>query len=279
MSIVLITGCSSGFGMLAALEFARRGDRVFASMRNTAKSGALDGAAQLDDLKLEVIQLDVNDESSVQQAVQHVVDSAGRIDVLVNNAGIGKQGPLEEFDDDEVKAVFETNVFGAIRAMRAVLPHMRAQNGGCIINVSSLAGVVSPPYESVYSASKHALEAASESLYYEVQPWNIRVSLIEPGGFETEIERNMQPPRRHGEGSPYLAREQRFREALTRLPAAGARGNAKDVANLIVEVAHTEKPKLRYLAGQDAELVASVRKQLDDEAYEQAMRTSLDFWD
>jgi NAD(P)-dependent dehydrogenase (short-subunit alcohol dehydrogenase family) len=279
MPIVLITGCSSGFGLLAALEFARRGDHVFASMRNTAKSAALDVAAKSEGLDIDVLQLDVNDESSVQQAVKQVIASAGRIDVLVNNAGIGKQGPLEEFDDDEINAVFETNVFGAFRTMRAVLPVMRAQNAGRIINVSSLAGVIAPPYESVYSASKHALEAASEALYYEVQPWNIRVSLIEPGGYETEIERNMQPPRRHGEGSPYLEREQRFRESLTRLPAAGARGDAHEVARLIVDVAHAENPKLRYLAGQDAELVAGVRKQLDDEAYEQAMRTSLNFWD
>jgi NAD(P)-dependent dehydrogenase (short-subunit alcohol dehydrogenase family) len=279
MAIVLITGCSSGFGLLAALEFARKGDRVFASMRDTSKSGGLDEAKRREELDVEVLQLDVNDEASVQRAVQQVIDAAGRIDVLVNNAGIGKQGPLEAFDDDEVKALFETNFFGALRAVRAVLPQMRAQNGGTIVNVSSLAGVIAPPFESIYSASKHALEAASESLHYEVQPWNIRVSLIEPGGFETEIERNMQPPRRHGEGSPYIEREQRFREALTRLPAAGARGDAQVVAELIVEAAHAEKPKLRYLAGQDAEMVAGARKQLDDEAYEQAMRTALDFWD
>jgi NAD(P)-dependent dehydrogenase (short-subunit alcohol dehydrogenase family) len=279
MPVVLITGCSSGFGMLAALEFARKGDRVFASLRDTSKSNMLDEAAQREEIPIEVLELDVNHETSVQRAVQHVIENAGHIDVLVNNAGIGKQGPLEAFDDGEVKAVFETNFFGAMRTMRAVLPHMRERNSGRIINVSSLAGVIAPPYESVYSASKHALEAASEALSYEVSPWNIRVSLIEPGGFDTEIERNMRPPRRHGEGSPYLEREQRFRQALTGLPAAGARGDPQEVASLIVDVAHAERPKLRYLAGQDAELVAGVRKQLDDEAYEQAMRTTLDFWD
>jgi NAD(P)-dependent dehydrogenase (short-subunit alcohol dehydrogenase family) len=127
MAVVVITGCSSGFGKLTALEFARRGNRAFATMRNTAKDGPLQAEAAAAGVSVEVLQLDVNERASVEKAVAEVIKRAGRIDVLVNNAGISTYGPIEDFDDDEVTGVFQTNVFGVIRIARAVLPHMRAQ--------------------------------------------------------------------------------------------------------------------------------------------------------
>ena len=279
MAVVLITGCSSGFGLLSALHFARKGDRVFASMRDPAKGAALEEAARKENLAIEVIQLDVKDEQSVAAAVRQVIDGAGRIDVLVNNAGIGHHGPLEETDDDELREIFETNFFGTMRAIRHVVPKMREQRSGTIVNVSSLAGRVPSPFQGVYSASKFALEAASESLYFELHPFGVRVLLIEPGGFETNIENSRRHPRRFTEGSPYLDLDRRFSEALTRLPAAGARGDPQEVAELIYTAVHDAEPKLRYLAGQDAEMVAGLKKQLDDAQFEQAMRQALDFWD
>ena len=279
MAVVLITGCSSGFGKLAALQFARKGDHVFASMRNTSKAGDLEQAKRAEKLQLDVVQLDVTDEQSVANAVRQVIDAAGRIDVLVNNAGIGAHGPLEETDDAELREVFNTNFFGAMNVIRHVVPKMREQHSGTIVNVSSLAGRVPPPFTGAYSASKFALEAASESLHFELHPFGIRVVLIEPGGFETNIEQNRRVARRFTEGSPYLELEARFTQSLQKLPAADVRGDPQDVAEMIYNSVHDETPKLRYLVGQDAEMIGGLKKQLDDEQFEQTMRQALDFWD
>ena len=279
MAVVLITGCSSGFGLLAALQFARKGDQVYATMRNPAKAGELEKAKSEEKLAIEVLQLDVTDEASVTSAVRQVIDAAGRIAVLVNNAGIGAHGPVEETDDDEAKEIFETNFFGALRTIRAVLPQMREQKAGTIVNVSSLAGRVSPPFDGIYSASKFALEAATEALHYEVHPFGIRVALVEPGGFETNIGNTRRVPRRYTEGSPYAEYDQRFEQALSRLPTQGERADPQVVAEAIYNAVHDETPKLRYLVGQDAEMIGGLRRQMDDEQFEQTMRQTLDFWD
>ncbi len=279
MSVVLITGCSSGFGKLAALEFARRGDTVFASMRNTAKSGPLLEEAKAAGLSLEVVPLDVTARASVESAVSDVLRRAGRLDVLVNNAGVGTHGPVEDFDDDEFQKIFNTNVYGVIRVTRAVLPAMREQRSGTIVNVSSVAGRVAAPYGGVYSASKHAVEALSDALYYELHPFGIRVVVIEPGGFETEIQSKSLLPRRFNEGSPYVEFERRFSEATVKLPGAGQPGDARVVANAIADAAKADQPKRRQLVGQDAELIGGLHKQMSDEDFEKAMRTTLDVWD
>ena len=279
MATILITGCSSGFGKLAALQFARKGDTVYASMRNTSKGTELEEARKSEELKIELLQLDVTDEASVKAAVAKVISEAGQIDVLVNNAGIGAHGPIEETDDDEAKEIFETNFFGALRTMRTVLPHMREKKAGTIVNVSSLAGRVGPPFDGIYAASKFALEAASEALYYEIHPFGVRVLLIEPGGFVTNIGDTRRIPRRFGEGSPYAELDQRFEQALTRLPTGGERGDAQVVAEAIYDAVHDEEPKLRYLVGADAEMIGGLRQQLDDEQFEKTIRQALDFWD
>lgn len=279
MSVVLITGCSSGFGKLAAVEFARRGDTVFASMRNPAKSGPLLDAAKAAGVSVEVVELDVTDARSVEAAVADVLRRAGRIDVLVNNAGLGIHGPLEDSDDDEVQRVFDTNVFGLLRVTRAVAPHMRAQAAGTIVNVSSLAGKVTAPFGGVYSASKHAVESISDALHFELHPFGVRVVLVEPGGFETEFGANRVMQRRFTEGSAYAELERRFEERTSRLPGAGERADAQLVANVIVDAAKAEQPKRRYLVGQDAEMIGGLHKQMSDDDFEKAMRTALDFWD
>lgn len=279
MAVAVITGCSSGFGKLTALEFARRGNRVFATMRNTAKDGPLQAEAAAAGVSVEVLQLDVNDRASVEKAVAEVIRRAGRIDVLVNNAGITTQGPIEDFDDDEVAAIFETNVFGVIRVTRAVLPHMRAHKSGTIVTVGSLSGKVAPPYGGIYAASKHAVEALADALYYEVHPFGIRVVLVDPGGFETEISNNSGPARRFTEGSAYIELARRFGEAYTKLPGRGERANAQIVAEAIVDAVEAEQPKRCYFVGQDAELIAGLHKQMSDEDFEKAMRTMLDWWD
>jgi NAD(P)-dependent dehydrogenase (short-subunit alcohol dehydrogenase family) len=265
--------------MLAALEFARRGDSVYATMRNTAKADRLRTGAEAAGVSVEVLQLDVNDGNSVDAAIAEVIGREGRIDILVNNAGIGTHGPIEDFEDDEVLAVFDTNVFGVMRVTRSVLPHMRSQGSGTIVTVGSLAGKVTAPFGGVYAASKHAVEAMSDALYYELHPFGIRVVMIEPGGFETEIETNLRPARRFNEGSAYLETERRYAEASERLPGGGQRADAQIVADVIVDAAKAEQPKRRYLVGKDAELIAGLQKRMSDEEFEQAMRTTLDIWD
>lgn len=279
MSIVLITGCSTGFGKLAALEFARRGDTVFATMRDTRKAGPLRSEAEAARLSVDVLPLDVTDAASVVRAVADVIARAGRIDVLVNNAGVGTHGPVEDYDDEEVEAIFDTNVLGVVRVTRAVAPHMRKQRSGTIINVSSLAGKVTAPFGGVYSATKHALEALSDALYYELHPFGVRVVVIEPGGFATEFGNNVRPARRFTEGSAYVALERGFQEAQTRLPGRGEAADAHTVALAIADAAKAEQPKRRYLVGSDASLIGGLHKQMSDEDFEKAMRTTLDFWD
>jgi NAD(P)-dependent dehydrogenase (short-subunit alcohol dehydrogenase family) len=279
MAVVLITGCSSGFGKHTAVEFARRGDTVFASMRNTGKSGTLLAEAKEAGVAVEVLQLDVTNQSSVDAAVSAVVKTAGRIDVLVNNAGVSVTGPIESCDDDEITRIFETNVFGLIRVTRAVLPVMRAQRSGTIVNVSSLGGTVSVPYLGVYCASKHAVEALTDTWHYELHPFGIRAFSIQPGGFETEITNNNGPARRFTDASPYMEYEQRYAASLTRIPTTGTPRDARDVAKAIVEVVNDPGAKRRHLVGQDAQLIGGLHKQASDEDFEKAMRTTLDYWE
>ena len=279
MAIVLITGCSRGIGLLTALHFGRNGHAVFASMRNTALKEELETTARKEKLPIEIVQLDVTEDASVRSAVARVLSSAGTIDVLVNNAGFGYLGPLEDADLDEARQVFETNFFGPLRLTQAVLPTMRARRSGTIVNVSSLAGVIAEPYNGVYAASKHALEAASEVLHFECHPFGIRVALIEPGGYDTRGYWRARKEARFAKDSPHLEYGQRFMEALrTKLPGASQPGDPRVVAKAIYDAAFTDRPKLRYPVGEEADLVR-LRHELDDEAFEQVMRKTLDIWD
>lgn len=188
MAVVLITGCSTGIGLEAALAFARRGDTTYASMRNLGKADGLRARAAAEGLTIEVVQLDVTDDDSVTSAVRSIEDRHGAIDVLVNNAGIGSSGPIELIDLAEAAAVYDTNIWGAIRTVRAVLAAMRSKGSGVIINVTSVASrVPGTPYGGFYSSSKHALATLSEALAWEVAPFGIRVACVEPGFFATEI--------------------------------------------------------------------------------------------
>lgn len=176
--VILVTGASSGIGRAIASRLVRAGHRVFGTSRNP-KSPNQDG--------IEMLALDVTQDESVAACVAEVIARAGKLDVLINNAGVELLGALEETHINEAKALFETNFFGVMRMVNAVLPTLRAQRSGLIINISSVAGFTSPPFQGIYSASKHALEGYSESLFYELEPFNIRVALIEPGIFNSGI--------------------------------------------------------------------------------------------
>jgi NAD(P)-dependent dehydrogenase (short-subunit alcohol dehydrogenase family) len=198
--------------------------------------------------------------------------------VLINNAGIEVRGPVEACDDALARRQFDTNLFGTLRVMRAVLPRMRERRRGTIVNVSSLAGLVARPYGGLYSATKHAIEAVSEAMQMEVKPFGIRIVLIEPGQYATELNGNMETADAFTPGSPYWDHSAAFDVALRRL-AGGAAADPQEVAALIYDAVHDPQPKLRYLAGADAHMAATAYRQLDFEQYEQAMRVAMNWND
>ncbi len=181
-AVVLVTGVSSGIGRAAAERFAQRGCRVFGTVRAMAKAQPIAG--------VQLVEMDVRDEASVQRAVQSIIDSAKRVDVLVNNAGISMLGAVEETSLAEAAALFNTNVLGILRTARAVLPQMRDQRSGRIVNISSVLGFLPAPYMGLYAASKHAVEGLSESLDHEVRQFGIRVVLVEPAFTKSNLDAN-----------------------------------------------------------------------------------------
>ena len=270
MGVVLVTGCSSGFGLLTAVSFARRGDRVFATMRDTAKSGDLMAAASAAGVTVEVMALDVTDDASVTTGIAGILADAGQIDVLVNNAGVGARAAIEMYPDRVVRDVFETNVFGVWRMVRAVLPGMRERGSGAIVNVSSIAGLVAPPFNGLYSSTKHALEAMTEAMAFEVETFGVRVALIEPGYFQTNIGVNVAAKTVLTDTSPYAEAERQAVERMHEAVAGG--GDPQVVADLIVEAATTEAPRLRWLAGDDAQAMATARRTMSESQWAELIR-------
>jgi NAD(P)-dependent dehydrogenase (short-subunit alcohol dehydrogenase family) len=274
MAVALITGCSSGIGKHTALEMARRGYRVFATMRNLEGASHLRADAAKENLDIAIVQLDVTDPDSVTRAIDHAVRESGRIDVLVNNAGIGTAGPLEDFTDEDIETVFETNFFGAVRTTRAVLPTMRSQRSGTIIMMSSISGLRTFNFMSIYSASKFALEAASNGLRYELRPFGIRVVLIEPGNYRTRIGPNMRYPHRlrltYRDTCDPLYAAMMAKQAQPSTPNFPL-GDAHDIAKLAADIAQAEAPKARYLIGKDAEYWM----EMGDDEFEQRLGESM----
>jgi NAD(P)-dependent dehydrogenase (short-subunit alcohol dehydrogenase family) len=272
--VALLSGCSSGFGLLAAIELAGAGFRVFASMRSLQKRGRLDAAARSAGVDVEVVALDVTRSDSIDRAVSDVVARAGAIDVLVNNAGYGIGGFVEELSMEELREQFETNFFGLVALTKAVLPGMRERRSGRVINVSSIGGRVAVPGPSAYCASKFAVEGFSESLRYEAMGDGIFVSLIEPGSFKTDIfDANRRMARRMLEpDAPHGAASKRMERQLARMLAQNHRDPA-DVARLIRRVATARRPRLRYLVGSDAWGEAVAKAVLPERALEVAVLT------
>jgi len=263
MSVVLLTGSSSGIGLATALHFARLGDDVYAGVRNLATATELARAIEAEKLPIRPIAIDVDDAASVTRGVGEALARAGRIDVLVNNAGIGGGGPIEDVPVDWVKSLFETNYLGVIRMIQAVLPGMRERRSGAIVNVSSIAGRLAIAGHGHYSAVKHALEAVSEALAQEVQAFGIRVAIVEPGVVVTPI--FTKAKRFADPASPYAVHVHRlllFYQMQMKTPSQPA-----DVARVIHEAATTKEPKLRYLVGDDAERLVAGRQRLTDEEY------------
>jgi NAD(P)-dependent dehydrogenase (short-subunit alcohol dehydrogenase family) len=236
MSVILITGCSSGFGLGAAIALVRRGETVVAGVRDLAKAAPLRAAHG----NLEVLALDVTDAQARRDAVEHVLARHGRIDVLINNAGIFSFGPAECLGEADLRTLFETNVFAAFGMMTAVLPGMRERRSGRIVNVTSVSAFGTPPFMSGYSASKHALDAMSSGMDFELKAFNIRVTSVAAAAFVTSIVRSRpDPATAYGE-----APSRHFENFLQRMRS---RPDPAPVIESIVEAATVPDPKRRYV--------------------------------
>ena len=258
--VVLITGASSGVGQSTARLLSERGYKVFGTSRNPANANSVRG--------VEMLSLDVRADESVRACVEAVLGQGGRLDVLINNAGYELAGALEELSLQEGRAQFETNFFGVVRMVNAVLPIMRRQNRGHIINVSSLTGLSAIPFMGMYSASKFALEGYTEALRHEAKPFNIHVSLTEAGFLKTPMMSNRQV------GAHRMPEYDSWRQrALDTIRASEERAPGPElVADTLAEIMSSEAPRLRYLIGRQAKSVTRLRRFLPAGIFEQGVR-------
>jgi short-subunit dehydrogenase len=257
----LVTGASSGIGRAVALLLSRNGFRVFGTTRRASPPGNLRG-------DVEWVQLDVRDDNSVETCVRTVLERAGRIDVLVNNAGYTLVGAQEETSLEEAKQLFETNFFGVLRVTRAVLPAMRKQAAGRIVSIGSMVGFLPAPYQGIYAASKHALEGYSESLDHEVRQFGIRASVVEPGFTRTEIDKNAEVVR--DQLAPYQVERAHVLDAIKVNNEQGKR--PEEVAQVVLTALTSRTPRARYLVGTGAKLVASMRNLAPASVFDRALR-------
>lgn len=272
--VALVTGSSSGIGYETSLLLARNQIATYASMRNLKKGDDLLKIVTNEKIPLKVIQLDVDDDKSVMNAVNTIVEENGRIDILVNNAGFDMFGPLEDLTIDEIKAQFETNFFGLIRTTKAVIPTMRKQQSGTIVNISSLGGRIGLlPFLTAYHASKFAVEGFTESLRQELVQFNIDIILIEPGAIRSNFIDNSKNAKNYNpENSPYSNTIQKVFEGFESI--MGNSSHPEDVAETILKAVNTTTPDMRYPVGKDAEFALKVREKLSDKEMEKWARES-----
>jgi len=263
--VALVTGSSSGIGYETALMLARNGFDTYATMRNANKSKEIEEITKKENLPLRVLKLDVTDDRSVDDAINNILNEKKSIEVVVNNAGYGLMGSIEDSSLDEIKAQFETNFFGAIRVMQKVLPIMRQQKAGTIVNVSSIAGRIGFPMGSSYVSSKFALEGLSESMSYELEQFGIRILLIEPGVINTNFA-FVTPKKALDTNSPYSLIMNKMQENLVSTIANGT--SPKEVANVILRAITEDSPERRYLVGNDAFELIDARKNSTDKDFE-----------
>jgi NAD(P)-dependent dehydrogenase (short-subunit alcohol dehydrogenase family) len=272
---VLITGATDGLGRATALLLAEKGFRVFAAGRSAEKRAELDRIAASKKLSLESMELDVCDENSVAHAVQQILQKTGSIDVLINNAGIGLMAVAEELKLNDLRRLYETNIFGLLRMTQAVLPHMRERKSGRILMLSSVAGILTPPTYAAYSSSKHAVEALSNALRLELYPFNIEVILIEPGYIMTNFQQTAKEQAESyidgAAASPYA---KIYAGAIA--GATSSRRESKttpeDCARVILHAIEASHPKARYTVTPLAKWAAFGRRVLPDTLMDSFLR-------
>ncbi|MGY4818235.1 oxidoreductase [Pseudomonas chlororaphis subsp. piscium] len=265
--VALVTGASSGIGEATALKLKALGYTVYAAARRVERMHPLAQAG------LQVLPLDVTDDASMQACVQDILARSGRIDVLVNNAGYGSYGAVEDVPSDEARAQFEVNVFGAVRLIQLVLPQMRAQRSGTIINITSMGGKMHTPLGAWYHGTKFALEAISDCLRLEVQPFGIDVVVIEPGGIKTEwADIAAQKVVETSGRGPYAPQAQAMARSMVGETSRKYQSPPQVIADTIARAVSARRPKTRYAVGFGAKPLIFLRRLLSDRAFDALMR-------
>lgn len=271
--VAVVTGSSSGIGYETSIALARDGFITYATMRNLQKGNNITSFGDKEKLPLKFIKLDVTDDFSVTNAIESIMSESGRIDVLVNNAGYGLAGAFEDLTMDEIKQQYETNFFGVFRVTQAVIPIMRKQKSGIIVNVSSGAGRFGYPGGSAYVSTKFALEGLSESISYELNPFGIKVILVEPGVIRTNFESGMVKAKKSREpSSAYWGMTQKMDKLFSQLLQNSSPPSL--VANIILQAVKSENPNFRYLAGKDVEQWVDQKNKMSDTQFFNMMSQS-----
>ena len=269
--VAVVTGSSSGIGKEVSVVFARSGFTTYATMRNIQNSSTLKSIQESENLDLHCVQLEVTDDNSVLKAIQTISHEHGRIDILVNNAAYALTGAFEDLSMAEIKSQYETNVFGLIRTTQAVLPLMRKQNSGIIINISSGAGRFGFPTGSAYVSTKFAVEGLSEAISFELEPFGIRVILIEPGVVKTNfLNSTILAKKSKDPNSEYAPLIKYVNSVINEMVKNGS--DPQYVADIILDAVTTDKPKLRYLVGKDVEQLVKTKESMSDEDFHNVLK-------
>jgi len=271
--VALVTGSSTGIGFETSLALARDGFYTFATMRDIVKGEKIKEIAGKENLSIEIIELDVDKEDSVKNAVQNIMKKKQRIDVLVNNAGWGLWGSVEDVSVDEFKTQFETNFFSVIRMIQEVAPIMREQNSGNIVNISSIAGRIGFPISPAYISSKFALEGLSESLRFELMPFGINVIIIEPGMIKTNFFDPMKLGKKAEKTAVYKSITEKVLSGVKMMAQMAT--DPKEVSNTIIDAIKEEKPLPRYIVGNDASMFLEAKKMKTDLEFENYLKKEL----
>ncbi len=271
--VAVVTGSSSGIGFETSLALAREGYFTFATMRDVKKADAVKKIVEEENLPLKVIELDVDNEDSVENAIKSIIDEKQRIDVLVNNAGWGIWGTGEDVSLEEFREQFETNFFSIVRLIQKVAPTMRKQGSGDIVNISSIAGRIGFPVSTAYISSKFALEGFSESLRFELGEFGINVIIIEPGVIKTNFFDSMRTAKKADVGETYRDITSKVITGVKMMAEMGT--HPKEVANVIINSIKEEKPLPRYVVGNDAAMFLEAKKMKTDIEFENYLKKEL----
>lgn len=262
---VLVTGCSSGIGYSTCLMFGRNNFATYGSVRDLSKAERIQEITNREKLPLKIIRLDVNEDESIRIAIQKIISDSGRIDILINNAGYGMFGPIEEISIEEIKEQFETNFFGTIRLIKAIVPIMRKQRNGTIVNISSMVGRFGVPLNAAYVSSKFALEGLSESISFELEEFGIKVILVEPGVIQTDFFQNLKIKGNDTKSPYYKLMDKRI--AFLKAAMKNSVSSSDQVANTILHAVKSGDPDMRYVIGNDATNSIHMRKSLSDREF------------
>ncbi|VFJ15367.1 SDR family oxidoreductase [Candidatus Nitrosocosmicus franklandus] len=293
--VAVVTGSSSGIGFETSLALARNGYHTYATIRDIRKSKKIEAISVRENILIKTMEMDVNCDTSVKETMDKIISETGRIDVLVNNAGYGLFGALEDFDMDSIRNQFETNVFGVIRVAKSALPIMRDRREGLIVNVTSLAGLIGVPAESVYASTKFAVEGLSESLSYELEPFGVRIIIVEPGVINTSFVEDLVVPDLYG-----INKKGQFVQNKENEPSSisnyhdtigkflkyyySAMSNAPHPQLVASEILQAIKktsnkanssPIIRVTIGSDSQKYSKLKRELGDDAFHTMLRRDL----